>query len=184
MLANFDIFLSEFIPERDMTVLEMRQKEVASERENIEKFATEMKILEEDTDYGNIRTQFYETYFACYSKYFRFLSVANASVNTNAQNQSSNPLALSQSLNHLDNLHIESRSSTEAHGAKLPSLNIPTFSGSYDTWLGFHNFFKSLVDDKNITDIKKLYYLKGCLKGDAEEVIASIALSSDNYSVA
>ena len=185
VLANFDKFLSEFIPERDMPVLEMRQKEVASERENFDKFATEMEILEEDTDYGSIRTQFDDTYFACYSKYFRFLSVATASVNTNAQNQSANSLASSQSLNHLDNLHIESRSSTEAHGAKLPSLNIPTFSGSYDTWLGFHDLFKSLVDDnKNITDIEKLYYLKGCLKGDAEAVIASIALSSDNYSVA
>ena len=185
VLANFDKFLSEFMPVRDMPFLEMRQKEVASERDNFEKCATEMEMLEEETDYGSIRTQFDETYFPCYSKYSRFLSVATTSVNTNAQNQSANSLASSQSLNHLDNFHIESRSSTEVHGAKLPLLNIPTFSGSYDTWLGFHDLFKSLVDDnKNITDIEKLYHLKGCLKGDAEAVIALIGLSSDNCSVA
>ena len=84
VVANFDKFLSEFMLERDMPFLEMRQKEVASERENFEKFAIEMEILEEETDYESIRTQFHETYFVCYIKYFRFLSVANASVNTNA----------------------------------------------------------------------------------------------------
>ena len=67
----------------------------------------------------------------------------------------------------------------------MPSLYIPTFNGSYGTWLAFHDLLKSLVDDnKHITDIEKLYHLKGCLKGDAEAVIASIGLSSDNYSVA
>ncbi|XP_076763724.1 uncharacterized protein LOC143431095 [Xylocopa sonorina] len=51
--------------------------------------------------------------------------------------------------------------------------------------LGFHDLFKSLVDDdNNIPDIEKLYHLKGCLKDEAAEVIASIEMSSENYRVA
>ena len=67
----------------------------------------------------------------------------------------------------------------------LPRVNLPSFSGSYESWLGFHELFKSLVDDdKEIPDIGKLYHLKGCLRDEAAEVIASIELSSENYTVA
>ncbi|XP_033229727.1 uncharacterized protein LOC117181275 [Belonocnema kinseyi] len=67
----------------------------------------------------------------------------------------------------------------------LPCVNLPTFSGSYEAWLGFHDLFKSLVDnDDEIPDIEKLYHLKGSLKGEAAEIIASIELSSENYKVA
>ena len=31
--------------------------------------------------------------------------------------------------------------------AKLPSINLPSFEGSYDSWLGFHDLFKSLVHE-------------------------------------
>ena len=62
---------------------------------------------------------------------------------------------------------------------------MPSFSGSYESWLGFHDLFKSLVDDdKDIPEIEKLYHLKGCLKDEAAEVLASIELSSENYKVA
>lgn len=62
---------------------------------------------------------------------------------------------------------------------------MPAFNGSYDTWLGFHDLFKSLVDDdRTLSDIHKLYYLKGCLQDDATQVLSSIELSSENYKVA
>ncbi|CAK9796219.1 hypothetical protein ANTPLA_LOCUS696 [Anthophora plagiata] len=67
----------------------------------------------------------------------------------------------------------------------LPRINLPSFSGSYESWLGFHDLFKSLVDDdKDIPDIEKLYHLKGCLRDEAAEALASIELSSENYRVA
>lgn len=67
----------------------------------------------------------------------------------------------------------------------LPRINLQTFSGSYEAWLGFHDLFKSLIDNnKDIPDIEKLYHLKGCLKDEAAEVLESLELSSENYKVA
>ena len=68
---------------------------------------------------------------------------------------------------------------------KLPALNLPKFSGKYETWLGFSDTFKALVDsNKNIQDVEKLVHLKSCSENEAAEVIASMPTSSENYQVA
>lgn len=67
----------------------------------------------------------------------------------------------------------------------LPTITLPTFSGSFDSWLGFYNLFNSLIhEDESISPIRKLFYLKGCLTGEATDVVASIESSSQNYQVA
>ena len=70
----------------------------------------------------------------------------------------------------------------QASKRKLPPLNLPFVSGSYESWLRFHDIFKSLVDDdKDLPAIEKLYHLKGCLKDEAAEILPSLELSSENY---
>ena len=55
----------------------------------------------------------------------------------------------------------------------------------YETWLGFSETFKALVEDRtDIRDIEKLVPMKGCLQKAAAVVIASIETSSNNYKVA
>lgn len=67
----------------------------------------------------------------------------------------------------------------------LPDITLPTFDGSFDSWLGFYDLFSSLIhEDTSISAIRKLFYLKGCLTGEAANVIASIESSSQNYEVA
>ncbi|XP_033221053.1 uncharacterized protein LOC117175454 [Belonocnema kinseyi] len=70
MLANFEKLLADYVPERDFPVLEIREKELAFERENFDKFISEMELLEDDSDYGNVRTKFDESYFSCYNPEF------------------------------------------------------------------------------------------------------------------
>ena len=181
VLANFEKFLREFVPKRDFPVIEIRQKETVSEREIFEKCVMELESLEDDPDYENIRTQFDECYYSTYSKAFLLMKPSTASISQNSSQTS----LLSQNNSNLENLVIENRIPTHSHRGKLPLLNTPTFSGSYDTWLGFHDLFKSLVDNNNtISEIEKLYYLKGCLKDEAAEILDSIELSAENYSVA
>ncbi|XP_051168523.1 uncharacterized protein LOC127286209 [Leptopilina boulardi] len=68
---------------------------------------------------------------------------------------------------------------------KLPTINLPTFSGSYDTWLGFSDTFKSIIhQNEKIPTIQKLHYLKSCLKDEAAAIIDAIETSSTNYQVA
>lgn len=68
---------------------------------------------------------------------------------------------------------------------KLPTLNLPSFSGLYEQWLCFYDTFNSLIHENNtLTNIQKFHYLKSCLTSDAAQVIESLGLSSDNYQTA
>lgn len=68
---------------------------------------------------------------------------------------------------------------------KLPTIQLPKFSGSYENWLEFHDTFSSLIHQNNdIDDINKYHYLRASLEGSAAVVIRSIEFSASNYSVA
>lgn len=68
---------------------------------------------------------------------------------------------------------------------KLPQINLPEFSGSYEKWTEFHDTFKALINDNPIlTKIQKYYYLQACLKNEAAQVITSLSVSEENYEIA
>lgn len=65
---------------------------------------------------------------------------------------------------------------------KLPTMEIPTYYGSYKGWLEFHDTFKALIHtNESLTSIQKFYYLKNAVKGDAAEVIRALEVSDQNY---
>lgn len=69
--------------------------------------------------------------------------------------------------------------------AKLPALDLPTFNGNYDSWLGFYDSFVALIHNNNaLGAVQKFYYLKSCLKDEAALVIHSIEVNDTNYNVA
>lgn len=56
-------------------------------------------------------------------------------------------------------------------GIKLPTIQLPKFNGSFETWLDFHDCFEiMIVKNENIGDIQKFHYLKSCISGPAEKV--------------
>ena len=70
-------------------------------------------------------------------------------------------------------------------GFEFPKLQAPIFHGGYDTWLTFHDSFKSMChDNPSLSPIQKFHYLKACLKEQAAEVIASLEITTNNYEVA
>ena len=51
-----------------------------------------------------------------------------------------------------------------SRSAKLPKLDLPTFSGNYEDWESFRDLFTALVHNApNVDDATKLQYLKSCL---------------------
>lgn len=63
---------------------------------------------------------------------------------------------------------------------KLP--DVPSFSGTCDTWLSFYDIIKSEIHIRNyLSDVQKLIYLKLCCKGDALRVIESLEVTAENY---
>ncbi|XP_061720128.1 uncharacterized protein LOC133527231 [Cydia pomonella] len=68
---------------------------------------------------------------------------------------------------------------------KLPTIDMPSFSGHYHDWLEFRDTFSSLIHSNNsIPNINKFHYLRAALKGSAAVVIQSLDFSSDNYTSA
>ena len=86
--------------------------------------------------------------------------------------------------------HLQSNSSAGAANSaqslvKLPPLDLPTFSGNYDSWLGFYDTFVALIhSNNNLSNVQKFYYLQSCLKGESARVIHSLEVNDRNYEVA
>lgn len=69
--------------------------------------------------------------------------------------------------------------------AKLPQLRLPEFTGCYGDWQGFSDAFRALVhDSKTLSNVEKFYYLKGSLKGEPANILASLSVSDSNYNTA
>ncbi|XP_071646703.1 uncharacterized protein [Temnothorax longispinosus] len=149
--------------------------------ERLEKFKTTWDSFDEvqtsidlnDTVTGtqlddNERTYFEEAYFELAARAQRRL----ASVRPTATN---------------DNVIIQNQLPVQNVKAniKLPTINLPTFSGNYEAWMGFYDNFKSIVhDNENLSPVQKLQYLKSSLIDEAAQVIQSLEISSQNYEVA
>lgn len=68
---------------------------------------------------------------------------------------------------------------------KLPTIQLPSFSGRYQDWLEFHDTFSSLIHLSNsIPTIHKFHYLRAALTGSAALIIRSLDFSAENYEVA
>lgn len=79
----------------------------------------------------------------------------------------------------------KSQNIVENNNIKLPTIQLPTFQGSYDKWLEFHDTFESLIHaNKQISDIQKFHYLKSAIRGEAAQVISALEISAGNYKIA
>lgn len=80
---------------------------------------------------------------------------------------------------------IGSLDRVNSNGIKLPTIQLPKFNGVYQTWLEFRDPFKSLIHTNNsIGAIQKYHYLRASLESDAAQMIKSIGLSAENYTIA
>ena len=65
---------------------------------------------------------------------------------------------------------------------KLPTLDLPTFSGDILSWQTFWESFESSVHaNPALTNIQKFTYLKAQLRSEAERCISGLALTNPNY---
>jgi len=65
----------------------------------------------------------------------------------------------------------------------MPKIMLPEFDGNLNNWKDFRDIFIAVVH-KTMPLIKKIHYLKGCLKGEAAGVISRIELSGEGYETA
>ena len=87
--------------------------------------------------------------------------------------------------NQMEETHDNSQASKPAKTVKLPKLHLQKFSGCPSEFRTFWDSFQAAVDSNtDINDVEKMNYLRGLLNGPAAAIIAGLALSSANYTVA
>lgn len=90
------------------------------------------------------------------------------------------PVQLSQ--HDHSNVGLNSSNYSQNNLVKLPRIQLPTFSGSYDDWPTFKDLFLSLVhNNESISDVQKLHYLKSTITGEAELLLKHIQVTQCNY---
>ncbi|GFU62856.1 integrase catalytic domain-containing protein [Trichonephila clavipes] len=79
----------------------------------------------------------------------------------------------------VDTSELSMKNDFANYNVKLPSINLPEFSGQYTDWLQFKSQFVSLIHDNAcLSDSQKLYYLQSVLKGHAKQ----LQTVNDSYS--
>lgn len=64
----------------------------------------------------------------------------------------------------------------------FPRLQLPTFSGDILQWSSFASLFKASVDgNSRLSEVHKLQYLKGALKGEAAQLLNHIPIETGFY---
>ncbi|XP_066585595.1 uncharacterized protein [Prorops nasuta] len=72
--------------------------------------------------------------------------------------------------------------SIDGRPAKLPRLDLPSFSGKFEDWENFYDLFCSMVHNtSNLSDATKLQYLKSCLSGPALDLVKMVTTTDANY---
>lgn len=125
--------------------------------------------LEQSMYDNNERSQFEEAYFETTARAQRLLAILRPPLAEDNRGILRNQASL-------QNL---------ATKIKLPTINLPTFNGKYNAWLGFYDNFKAIVHDNiDLSSVQKLQYLRSSLMNEAAQVIQALETSSQNYEVA
>lgn len=89
-----------------------------------------------------------------------------------------------QKLQQQQQLSIGQLNNSKTSSVRLPTLEIPSFSGDKLKWSEFWDAFEaSIHKNTNISDIEKLNYLMSKLSGEAKQSVSGIHLSNENYAV-
>lgn len=73
----------------------------------------------------------------------------------------------------------------EHNSAALPKLEPPSFDGNVYGWEDFRDLFKSAVHERTeLSNVRKLQYLKNCMKGEASNLLRNYKLTDENYEIA
>lgn len=63
-----------------------------------------------------------------------------------------------------------------------PQLDIPIFSGSYQTWVSFKDLLTEVIHSNPcLSAAQKMQFLKSKIKGEPERLIQHLPISADNY---
>jgi hypothetical protein len=163
--------LQNFISVREFKVneLQARYDELPTIYNKYDSAQNELEISDDD-DHSMDREVFEEQY---YETKARLLELLHPIESPNLLDSSAEP-------------NVSNSSSTRGNTQiRLPTIELPTFSGDACKWLHFRDTFHALVIDNNaLSNIQKFHYLISSPKDEAKMLIVNLPVTSDNFSVA
>ncbi|XP_055622276.1 uncharacterized protein LOC129765864 [Toxorhynchites rutilus septentrionalis] len=166
-LGRAEAFLADYDAVRDATKVQVRLDHIENVWKSLEEVQTELECAEESEE----GMELHEEARASFEE--RLLIIK-------AELTSKLPVIP------IDSQILQTVHPTSAlSGLKLPTISLPEFDGDYMQWLGFHDTFLALIhSNTDVPAIQKFHYLKAALKGEAAQLIESIAISAANYNLA
>ncbi|XP_062710658.1 uncharacterized protein LOC134288731 [Aedes albopictus] len=166
-LGRAEQFVSKYQADRDQAQVPLRIENIDNVWMGLEDVQTqleELDVTEEGREQNNqIRSKFESVYFKVKAALNSLLPASPIQTPNAIPNPPANLLS----------------------GIKLPTISLPEFDGDYNQWLAFHDTFVALIHgNADVPDVQKFHYLRAALKGEAAQLIESIAISSANYTVA
>ena len=84
-------------------------------------------------------------------------------------------------IEHNDNVCIPTGRESVIKNARLPKLELPSFSGNITEFVTFYDKFNATIHRSTLPCVTKLTYLTSLLKGEALATIAGLAVTEENY---
>ena len=168
-LSRFKIYLgNQSDTNPDLNQIETRLSKIETLIAEFETVQLTIESLDETTAaevHQNEHEAFENSYYDTITNAKRLLSVREAAEQTSG--------LLSSHSDH------SSHATTQI---KLPTINLPSFDGSYTQWLFFRDTFNSIIhENESMSKIQKFHYLRLSLKGAAADVVNSLEIADSTY---
>ncbi|XP_056637689.1 uncharacterized protein LOC130445826 [Diorhabda sublineata] len=161
--------------ESDLLELESRLDHVSSIFNHFEQVQSRIESLEKCTTNSEYRETFENSFFKAQA------SAKNKIVEFHSNIQA----RITASHNVASQNNLFNNSVTVNSKITLPPIDLPIFDGDKKKWVFFIQRFQALVDqNQQLSQVEKLYYLQGRLRGEAEKLIQQLELTDENYLVA
>lgn len=156
--------------QNDITQLKLRIQKVESALDEFENVQNQIDVLE---DAENSELNDFEALY--YSEMSRAHNMSKNEEAPIVQN-------VSRHITFPDSSQFIAETNQSRKNVRLPKVELATFDGSFEKWLGFYDSFNDVIHkDENLSDSSKLHYLRSCLKGEAANIIYSLPSSDENY---
>ena len=94
-------------------------------------------------------------------------------------------IKLLERINFIKSFSTNASTITKKKHGRLPEVKLTTFKGNFDEWETFWSSFRTNVDVRDdLERSTKFIYLAQSLEGEPKEMISSLAITDDNYTIA
>ncbi|XP_075163287.1 uncharacterized protein LOC142235924 [Haematobia irritans] len=86
---------------------------------------------------------------------------------------------------HASTFSAPSRNESFCAAARLPKIDLPTFSGDYLEWIAYRDMFNTLVhQNSSLTKVQKYFYLKSSCTGTPLSMVSEYPAAESSYDMA